>query len=1238
MLNNRLVFALCTSRIHDPEIIESVKQFKKEAHRRGYAVLIFNSSLDLNPNSLHEQSCYSVFDLIPFRIVDMIVIMSEAISNLVVTNTIAATAREHHIPVLAYGGKMENVPSFYSCPDHAFSALLDHIFEVHAGKRVDLMIGRPNDRRSDSMIMTYKDALNRHGLPFDENRIGYGCRNERSSSEAADRLLSYDIPDAVVCANDNIAAVVCSVLHSHGLTVPDDVIIVSSNGITELPYSPRLTTFVKDYDRICSAFFDTAELILDGESVSLDTEIEPLLHFSESCGCCVTECRDQNEALRGLYVKLQTYMQQESKEHWVLGALLERQQPTVIDYLDVISGCIPEKSYLCLRDSLSADLPESSLHQFADATELMSTVMHKQKEKQFSIIPRASLIPTLEQVLNSGKAILFNSIYMQDEIYGYYAYYGDNLEAEIFMLPKFIHTVGNVIGSCLSTSRLQAINDRLVAASVRDSLTGMLNMSSALKVLSERLHAEKHEHERLIMIVIGLNQLRHINTVFGRTEGDQALLKLSTAITDCIDSNVTAARISGDEFMIAFFEADNQLNTSEAIISVLQQRMASYNQLSGKDYTLDISIGRVSADTGSAFSLESMLTEAVTLKDAQCLSNTKPAEKSAVSDEKTAQMEKVLNDNLLTYYFQPIVNAKTGQIFAYEALMRTSGGVNISPLTLLSYATQTGRLYEVEWLTYSNVLKYIDSNRDQFTGKRVFINSIPGHFLNETDFLKLRSMYSDLLPQLVVEFTEQAETEGEELSMIQARCARNHMAIAVDDYGTGYSNISNLLRYSPNYVKIDRSLLSNIHEEPKKQHFVTNIIEFAHANGFMALAEGVETVEELRAVIRFGVDLIQGNFTSMPNAVPIPEIPKNIEAMVSKFGASADKQIMQKTYMLGAGEIQVYLPKLDAEHYTDLYVAQSYLEIIGDFHETSGIHIKIKDDTDCHIILRNVHFNLPQQIVGPAIKLGKNSKVVLEIQGDNRMDNGGILVPETSRLHLTGNGNLSIRADNAKAFAIGNDPDLACGDISIDLAGVLTILSNAVQCVGIGSGFGKGQSITVTGTRMFFEMTGRSGIGIGAHEGNISINISGCEADFSIRMASSVAIGCMEGTPDIRFNTASISIIGSGTFVCGIGSETGGGSISLRDSAITQEFTGQNAIGIGSGNSAPVISLRQCQASIRMEGNHAMDIGSFDEDAAMTILDSNFQIAILSAKAQHFAANPTCFIQTGSTCEVSINT
>lgn len=1237
MLNDRPLFALCTSRIQNPEILESVKAFVHEAHARGYGVLIFNSGLDARHASPNEASCSSVFDLIPFSIVDMIVVMHETIASRVISELLRVLAKEHRIPLLSYDGCMDGVPSVYSYSYQAFNDLLDHVFRDHRCKKVNLLTGVRGNYGSECMVMAYREALRKYNLPFEEERLGYGDYWEGPAIEAAERFLTHDTPDAIICVNDEMAIAVCSVLRRHGLRVPEDIIVTGSDGIVkEQFHSPRLTTCIKDYPKLSAAALDTAELILSGADVDETTRVAPILRISESCGCRVTEHRDQNEAIRNLYHQLQICINQESEEHWLLGAMMERKQPTVIDYLDVMSGRIPEDAYLCLRDSLCAELTDSSLQQFADPSELMSTVMHKRREKQFSIIPRAQLVPDLNKIIAAGRAVLINSVYMQEEVYGYYAYYGNALDDETFKLPKFIHTAGNVIGCSLSTSRLKAMNEKLVAARIRDSLTGMLNLHGVMKVLGERLREERHEDERLIMIVIGLNRLRQINSIFGRNEGDQALLSLANAITDSIDSDALAARVGGDEFLISFFDSDYHMNTAEALISVLKRRMNSYNQVSGKSYTLEISIGKVSTEITDYMSLDALLNEAITNKDAQRASNSDAVEKPTVSEADALQMDRILNENLLSYFFQPIVSAKNGQIYAYEALMRTSGGMKISPLSLLAHATNSNRLYEIEWLTYNNVLKYAAACREQFRGRKIFINSIPGHFLNDTDFSKLRKMYGDLLPQLVVEFTEQAETEGEELRMIQARCQECRMDIAVDDYGTGYSNVTNLLKYSPNYVKIDRGLIANIHEEPKKQHFVTNIIEFAHANGFMALAEGVETAEELRAVIRFGADLIQGNFTSMPNAVPLESIPDRISAMIAKFSASAAKQIMQKTYMLSGEEI-VNLPKLDAEHYTDLFISQPEVEIFGDFNEASGIHIKIKDETDCHIILRNVHFAAPQQIVAPAITLGKNSHVCLEFVGDNRMDTGGILVPETSTLHLTGKGNLSIRADDTKAFVIGNDPDFACGNISIDLAGCLNILSNGNQCIGIGSGLGKGQKISVLGTKLFFEISGKTGVAIGTLDGSADIALSGCEADFTLRMANSIAVGTWEGRPNINCNTVSLSFRGSGTSINGLGSATGGCELMLRDSTVSAELTGQSVMIAGSGDSKPVISVRHCTADIRAEGMRAMDFGSFESDADLLVLDSELNIVMQSAKAMHFAADPSHCIRSGGKIKVAIN-
>ena len=133
------------------------------------------------------------------------------------------------------------------------------------------------------------------------------------------------------------------------------------------------------------------------------------------------------------------------------------------------------------------------------------------------------------------------------------------------------------------------------------------------------------------------------------------------------------------------------------------------------------------------------------------------------------------------------------------------------------------------------------------------------------------------------EAEEQTEADDKTLADMKSGYEKMGIETAVDDYGTGYSNIVNLLRYMPNYVKVDRMLLSGIQDNPQKQHFVKDIVIFAHENHFQVLAEGVETSEELETVIKLGVDLIQGYYTARPNPDILGRIDSNIEEEICRY-------------------------------------------------------------------------------------------------------------------------------------------------------------------------------------------------------------------------------------------------------------------------------------------------------------------------------------------------------------------
>ena len=369
---------------------------------------------------------------------------------------------------------------------------------------------------------------------------------------------------------------------------------------------------------------------------------------------------------------------------------------------------------------------------------------------------------------------------------------------------------------------------------------------------------------------------------------------------------------------------------------------------------------------------------------------------------------KILDENLLTYHFQPIVRATDGSVFSYEALMRSNTEKRISPLDIIKYANMQGRLADVERATFTNVLTIAEREREAFGDAKVFLNSIPGVQLSEEECKPFEDMLIRNSGRIVVELTEETELSDEDLDELKEYFKKNNIETAVDDYGTGYSNVNNLLRYMPNYVKIDRSLLSDIPNKPQKRYFVREVIDFCHDNGIMALAEGVETVEELRVVIHLGADLIQGYYTARPAAEIITSIDESIREEIKSFHAEYKSGTTQYTYLAGRTN-RVSLGTLSRSGYTEISVGQETpvykdITVFGTPGAATSIHIGVADGYSGIITLENVDFSGVRGV--PCISIGENCEITLVLNGENIKNKEGILIAESAKVTYEGEGSL----------------------------------------------------------------------------------------------------------------------------------------------------------------------------------------------------------------------------------------
>ncbi|MBR3039172.1 MAG: EAL domain-containing protein [Lachnospiraceae bacterium] len=565
-------------------------------------------------------------------------------------------------------------------------------------------------------------------------------------------------------------------------------------------------------------------------------------------------------------------------------------------------------------------------------------------------------------------------------------------------------------------------------------------------------------------------------------------------------------------------------------------------------------------------------------------------------------VEKILDENLFHYHFQPIVNTKDGSIYSYEALMRSDTEKMVSPLDIIKYAGMMNRLADVEKATFLNILSIIEEKQAVFEGKKVFINSIPGIKISSEDLDRVSNLLQKEAKNVVVELTEEAELDDIELENTQNFFKNFGIETAVDDYGTGYSNVSNLLRYMPNYVKIDRSLLSEIQNKTQKQHFVREIIEFCHDNGIMALAEGIETKEELQMVILLGADLIQGYYTGRPKAEIIPEIDEKIKREIISF--KEEQQDGQRKHLYVAGRTnRVSLNALVRSGNTDILVGVQNavykdLSIIGTPGLKTDIHLRIESDYEGRITLENVYFaNVKNR---PCIEIGPNAKATLILKGENTLYDGGILVPERSRLTIEGDGNVKIVLNASESFGIGNYPDAHHGEIYFQQDGDIRIMAKGREGICIGSGLG-GKTYIQKG-KYILEGNGDICIGVGSLNGEEDIQIESCLIEMEISATKAVGIGSLNKPAKVGISKTALRCSIFGGEVVGMGSLYGEyASFSGDNGNYAVHLRAEKSAAFGAMQGKTDIFIQNAVLSAECNGKYSLALGGYEQETVVSI-------------------------------------
>jgi diguanylate cyclase (GGDEF)-like protein len=445
-----------------------------------------------------------------------------------------------------------------------------------------------------------------------------------------------------------------------------------------------------------------------------------------------------------------------------------------------------------------------------------------------------------------------------------------------------------------AAEQLAEAQERLSYIAFHDSLTDLPNRALFQEHLESALHRARDTGAALAVFFVDLDNFKLINDSFGHASGDELLCAVAARLKHCTRTSDTVARQGGDEFLIlvpdvgaarSVPKGTSAQDSADDIAWKIRRILQEPFVISGVEIYVTASVG-ISLFPLDAADRETLLKHAdVAMYEAKGEGRDRHHLYAAEADGDALRQlsmagrlrRAVEAGEGLVLHYQPLVNMKDTSVVGVEALIRWSDGERglVQPNDFIPLAERTGLIGPMsDWVVEQACRQAAAWRAD---GLDLFVSvNLPASFWQPMAMRHVLGTIESFglnADRLMIEITESAvmEERGGAMGPVLAEIHERGLKLAIDDFGTGHSSLGRLSQMHVTTLKIDRSFVSGLPDDPNAAVLVTSMIQLADSLGLYPLAEGIETEEQRRFVLERGCTLGQGFFFSRP--VPAEEVP-----------------------------------------------------------------------------------------------------------------------------------------------------------------------------------------------------------------------------------------------------------------------------------------------------------------------------------------------------------------------------
>lgn len=591
-------------------VLTGIQKKAEECHADLYTFINYSSGPENEKDNFGEKSIFTLPDLTSF---DGIILLTNTMNLSAERQYFAEEIRRHHIPAVSLEYKLDGIPCLYTDTYSAIHHLAMHLIKEHQVQHIVYVSGPKDNLENQLRKKAVDDALATIGKELASDDIIYGEWSYYDASRLVEKWLgTHSLPDAFMCANDEMALSVCSVLDSAGINIPADVIVTGCDciHISQNLY-PMLTTVAREWDKLGYDGLDCVLRQIDKKPVPEAVEYSSIPILGESCGCKVTDERIKTRR-QSIIHNLRT-----QKEN----AIFEWHLRNVDDMLACLTNIHDLKDHLgwnfsynhsfegenfliCLNETFLENRIQKN---YASHMETYLHLEHGQIQPDCTF-PCSALLPSLELSEQETNSFLFLPLHTGEDLLGYVVFINQLDILYTQSLYTWTKHISHDLERVRQNIRMEELNKMLIEVSMTDALTGLKNRTGYDSLAVPYLQKCQQEGKLGTMIFVDINRMKLINDKYGHLQGDYALCTVAEAIKRTMPPDWIGVRFGGDEFiLVGECRSKEEAETLKKQLSVNLEAVKNERRLC---FPLTASFGAAVMNPEENYSLEEYLRKA----------------------------------------------------------------------------------------------------------------------------------------------------------------------------------------------------------------------------------------------------------------------------------------------------------------------------------------------------------------------------------------------------------------------------------------------------------------------------------------------------------------------------------------------------------------------------------------------------------------------------------------------------